>query len=176
MRLRGVHHVEFNVLDYEKSLEFYDRMFGWLGYSSFSTLNIEYQGTYYVAYPHSYIGIQPARQEQPLDFDAWQPGIHHIALQGKNRKEIDRFHTEFLLRHEVQVVDPPAEYPHYAPGYYAVFFKDPSGIKWELAHFPIVPSPRAFYRWYKLLSEEKKKHPEWQRHPMHEGVRKLPKP
>ncbi len=45
MRGRGVHHVEFNVLDYEASIAFYDAMFGWLGYMSFWTLDIEYRST-----------------------------------------------------------------------------------------------------------------------------------
>jgi catechol 2,3-dioxygenase-like lactoylglutathione lyase family enzyme len=31
MRFRGVHHVEFPVLDYDTSIKFYDRIFGWLG-------------------------------------------------------------------------------------------------------------------------------------------------
>ena len=56
MRWRGVHHVEFSVLDYEASIEFYDRMFGWLGYASFWTLDIGYRSTYYMArfpVPHS---------------------------------------------------------------------------------------------------------------------------
>ncbi|GAA2810360.1 hypothetical protein GCM10010533_55720 [Mycolicibacterium pallens] len=64
MRWRGVHHVEFAVLDYDDSIAFYDAMFVWLGYSSFSTLNMEYQSVYYMTRfvnPHSYIGIQPAR-------------------------------------------------------------------------------------------------------------------
>ncbi len=61
MRWRGIHHVEFSVLDYESSIAFYDSMFGWLGYTSFSTptLDIEYRSTYYMArypIPHSYIG------------------------------------------------------------------------------------------------------------------------
>jgi catechol 2,3-dioxygenase-like lactoylglutathione lyase family enzyme len=30
--MKGVHHVEFSVLEYEESIEFYDKMFGWLGY------------------------------------------------------------------------------------------------------------------------------------------------
>jgi len=38
MRWRGIHHVEFSALDYETSVEFYDRMFGWLGCKSFWTL------------------------------------------------------------------------------------------------------------------------------------------
>jgi catechol 2,3-dioxygenase-like lactoylglutathione lyase family enzyme len=46
MRWKGVHHVEFSVLDYEASLAFYDRMFGWLGYKSFWTLDIGYRSTY----------------------------------------------------------------------------------------------------------------------------------
>ena len=34
------------------------------------------------------------------------------------------------------ILDPPREYPHYVPGYYAVFFADPDGIKLELVHIP----------------------------------------
>lgn len=32
-------------------------------------------------------------------------------------------------------MSPPREYPEYSPpGYYAVFFKDPEGIKCEIVH------------------------------------------
>ena len=34
------------------------------------------------------------------------------------------------------VLDPPAEYPQYGPGYYAVFFADPDGIKLECVYLP----------------------------------------
>ena len=40
MRWRGVSHVEFAVLDYDESIAFYDAMLGWLGYSSFSSMNL----------------------------------------------------------------------------------------------------------------------------------------
>ena len=36
-------------------------------------------------------------------------------------------------------LDPPAEYPLYAPGYYAVFFADPDGLKLEFVHMPNPP-------------------------------------
>lgn len=176
MRWRGVHHLEINIPDYENTLPFYDRMFGWLGYSSFWTLGLEYMSTYYVALPHSYIGIQPARTKTPYRFEDWNPGLNHIALHAKNRKEIDRFHENFLSKEGVVVLDAPCEYPLYAPAYYAVFFLDPVGIKWELAHFPLIPSPWAFWKWYRLLKEEKSRHPEWKRHPMREAVRPLPRP
>jgi catechol 2,3-dioxygenase-like lactoylglutathione lyase family enzyme len=34
-----------------------------------------------------------------------------------------------------RVLDPPAEYP-YAPGYYAIYFTDPDGLKFEFAYVP----------------------------------------
>jgi predicted enzyme related to lactoylglutathione lyase len=39
--MRGLCHVDLNVPDSDRALGFYDRMFGWLGYRSFSTLGIE---------------------------------------------------------------------------------------------------------------------------------------
>lgn len=111
MRFKGVHHVEFSVLDYERSVAFYDRMFGWLGYKSFWTLDMGYRSTYYMArfpFPHSYIGVQPAGTGDRLEHSRRAPGIHHIALWARNRREIDRFHEDFLLREGVLVTDPPA--------------------------------------------------------------------
>lgn len=178
MRWRGIHHVEFSVLDYDASIEFYDRMFGWLGYKSFWTLDIGYRSTYYMArfpIPHSYIGIQPARSGEKLRHDARAVGIHHIALWAKSRKEVDDFHAEFLIRNAVTVTDTPAEYPIYFPGYYAAFFDDPiNGIHWELAYTPRIPSPLAYLRWVGQLKDAAKGHPEWNKSPAAEAMRTLP--
>ncbi len=177
MRFRGIHHVEFSVLNYEESLKFYDKMFGWLGYSSFWTLDIEYRSTYYLAgrpLSHSSIGIQPAKHDQPLNHEERAPGIHHIALWARSKREVDKFYQQFLLRDQGSVTDPPAAYPHYAPGYYAVFFLDPSGIRWELAHVPKIPMPWEIYQSFKILKELTKQHPEWKRHPFFEAWRTLP--
>lgn len=178
MRWRGVHHVEFSVLDYERSIAFYDTMFGWLGYKSFWTLDLGYHSTYYMArfpVPHSYIGIQPARSGGKLDHDTRATGIHHIALWAKNRKEVDAFHTDFLVRNGIVVTDSPQDYAVYAPGYYAVFFDDPiNGIHWELAHTPRIPSLAAYLRWIRALNKAAKDHPEWKRWPVKEAMRVLP--
>ena len=91
MRWRGVSHVEFAVLDYGDSIAFYDAMFGWLGYGSFSSLAMEYQSIYYMtryANPHSYIGIQPARSGEKLKHADQAVGINHIALWARSRKEV----------------------------------------------------------------------------------------
>lgn len=178
MRWKGVHHVEFSVLCYEESIAFFDEMFGWLGYTSFSTLGIEYQSTYYMArFPlfHSYIGIQPARTGETLDPQEHAPGIHHIALWAKSRSEVDAFYRSFLLTHPVKVTDEPREYPLYTPGYYAVFFNDPyTGIHFELSHTPLLPSFSAYRRWKAALKAEWTKHPEWETPPWRKAMRTLP--
>jgi catechol 2,3-dioxygenase-like lactoylglutathione lyase family enzyme len=155
MRWRGISHVEFAVLDYDDSIEFYDALFGWLGYSSFSSLNMEYQSIYYMTRnvnPHSYIGIQPARTGGKLTHRDQAVGINHVALWARGRKEVDRFHREFLVRRDIPVTDEPKEYPQYWPGYYAVFFDDPiNGIHWELAWVPKVPSPQQVWSFYRTI-------------------------
>ncbi|MCJ9428881.1 VOC family protein [Kordiimonas marina] len=179
MRWRGVHHVEFSVLDYEASVAFYDKMFGWLGYKSFWTLDIGYRSTYYMArfpMPHSYIGIQPAKSGDKLDHEARATGIHHIALWAKNRREINEFYTEFLLKNDIPVTEAPAAYDIYAPGYYAVFFDDPiNGIHWELATTPRIPSPAALLRFFRAIKSEETKHPEWKDGAARAAMRSLPK-
>ena len=133
------------MLELFDSIAFYDTLFGWLGYSSFSSLNMEYQSIYYMTRntnPHSYIGIQPARAGGKLTHSDQAVGINHIALSAQSRKEVDRFHRDFLISRDVPVTDEPKEYPQYWPGYYAVFFDDPiNGIHWELASVPKIPSP-----------------------------------
>lgn len=114
MRWRGVCHVKFAVLDYGDSIAFYDKLFGWLGYSSFSSLNMEYQSTYYMTRnvkPHSYIGIQPARIGAKLMHTDQAVGINRIALWARSRGEVDRFHREFLVERGIPVTEEPQEYP-----------------------------------------------------------------
>jgi catechol 2,3-dioxygenase-like lactoylglutathione lyase family enzyme len=177
MRFKGVHHVELSVLEYEESIKFFDKMFGWLGYKSFWTLDIGYRSTYYMArFPffHSYIGIQPARTGNKLNHDDHSTGIHHIALWAKSRKEVDDFYADFLLKNNVDVTDVPAEYPTYSPGYYAVFFNDPfTGIHFELSHTPLLPSIASYLTWIRTLKNIWKQHPEWKTPPWREAMRKL---
>lgn len=178
MRFRGVHHIEFSVPDYENSIAFYDRMFGWLGYTSFWTLDIGYRSTYYMArfpIPHSYIGIQPAQTGGHLNHEQRATGIHHVALWARNKREVNAFYHDFLRREAaVSITDEPAAYPVYAPGYYAVFFDDPVGIHWELAYTPRLPTPVDFYRSYRVAKQLKAQHPEWTEGVARAMMRKLP--
>ena len=64
-----------------------------------------------------------------------KPGaLHHLAFRAASRAEVDRLHVE-LKGIGATIVSAPREYPEYTPpGYYAVFFKDPEGIKYQIVH------------------------------------------
>lgn len=66
--------------------------------------------------------------------ERYAPGFHHFAFAAESRSQVDALHG-LLGRIGATVLDAPAEYD-YMPGYYAVFFVDPDGMKFELAHMP----------------------------------------
>jgi glyoxylase I family protein len=66
----------------------------------------------------------------------YAPGFHHCAFSVDRRDEVDAAHA-LLKERGIPVLDPPAEYPQYAEGYYAVFFEDPDGLKYEVVHMPL---------------------------------------
>jgi catechol 2,3-dioxygenase-like lactoylglutathione lyase family enzyme len=61
-------------------------------------------------------------------------GYHHYAFELSAKTEVDEVY-DLLLQDGAVIVDPPANYPSYGEGYYAVFFLDPDGLKLEAMHF-----------------------------------------
>ena len=66
--------------------------------------------------------------------ERYAPGFHHFAFNADSRQEVDGCYA-LLQREGIEILDAPAAYD-YAPGYYAVFFADPDGLKFELVHIP----------------------------------------
>ena len=60
------------------------------------------------------------------------PGFHHLALNAVDRDQVHRVH-EILLALDADVLDAPAEYDD-DPACYAVFFRDPDGLKLGVVH------------------------------------------
>ena len=74
-----------------------------------------------------------------VEHDRYTAGLHHFAFQAISRKEVDDI-FEYLLQNGVNILDAPAEYD-YTPGYYAVFFADPDGLKLEVVYEPCPEAP-----------------------------------
>ena len=62
------------------------------------------------------------------------PGFHHLAFNAETRSQVDDFFQNILLKYRMKVLDSPCDCPEYSPGYYAVFFEDPDGMKLEPKH------------------------------------------
>jgi len=126
-RVVGIDHLVIRVSDFERSKKFYDAVLGCLGfkrkYNFARTAGWSNGKTLY------WIGEADAEgKKHPHRIG--NIGFHHYAFELGARRDVDELH-EVLKKHKVTVVDPPADYPDYGEGYYAVFFLDPDGLKLE---------------------------------------------
>lgn len=64
----------------------------------------------------------------------------HLAFCAQNREDVDRFYADVLIGLEkgglCTIEDPPCDCPEYGDGYYATFFTDPDGLKYEFVINP----------------------------------------
>jgi catechol 2,3-dioxygenase-like lactoylglutathione lyase family enzyme len=67
-------------------------------------------------------------------FNKDRVGLCEVAFRADGRAQVDALAQEVEAQGGA-ILDPPREYD-YAPGYYAVFFTDPDGIKLEYVHIP----------------------------------------
>lgn len=130
MKLGAIHHIALSVSDMERSQAFYNRLLGFMGYEQAEKT----EQLILWASSHSAITISPTNPRSNQKCDRYSPGLHHLAFSADSREDIDKLYQE-LIQQQVTILDPPAEYD-YLPGYYAVYFLDPDGIKLELAYTP----------------------------------------
>lgn len=63
-----------------------------------------------------------------------KPGaVHHIAFRAASRSEVDRIY-QAVLTLGAEILDEPQIFPQHGPNYYALFFNDPDGIKYEIVN------------------------------------------
>jgi catechol 2,3-dioxygenase-like lactoylglutathione lyase family enzyme len=137
-----IDHIEVTVRDMATAVPFYDRLLPLLGFDlkNRSSVHIEQHEKHVVSYEHPKFGFaitSPRKTFAGETVNRRKPGaLHHLAFRAPSRAEVDRLHIE-LKAIGAAIVSPPREYPEYYPaGYYAVFFKDPEGIKYEIVHYP----------------------------------------
>lgn len=127
----AIHHIDLTVSDLERSTNFYDR---WLPRMGFVRIAAAPEGPLWKG--QCEIGLQAARIDAVnRHHDRYGAGLHHLAFAAPSREAVDALHAE-LKAADVVVLDPPAQYEHYAPGYYATFFLDPDGVKLEWVYTP----------------------------------------
>lgn len=135
--MRGVDHLDLVVTDLERSLEFYNGLLGRLGF----TRNTEIEGERgeRVVYIGGTGGTSVSLREAQSDahstpYERYAVGIHHLCFAASSRDVVDE-RAAWLREQGAEIEGGPREY-EYTPGYYAVFFLDPDGIKLEIVHRP----------------------------------------
>jgi glyoxylase I family protein len=135
----SLNHLALVASDLEPSADFYNDLLGFMGYTRVEVPEATQQlmKTRLRAWTSAEgsVTLRPAKPEsaaKPHDRNA--PGLNHIAFNAESRAAVDELHA-LLKRIGARVLDPPAEYPYF-PGYYAVYFTDPDGVKIEFAHSP----------------------------------------
>ncbi len=135
MRSTGIHHVDVVVSSIERSLPFYRDLLGPLGWHGVSEVQGERGETiWYLWGPGSSLGVREAQSEREQPFDRYEVGLHHIAFEAMSRAVVNE-RAEWLRGYGAEIESGPEEY-WYQPGYYAVFFYDPDGLKLEIVHVP----------------------------------------
>lgn len=132
-----IDHIEITVKDLEQTVSFYDQFLPLLGF------NLEKKTSAYIAshdkhvveYVHPNLCIALTSPRESLKDEIVhrrRPGaLHHLAFKAESRKKIDLIYSK-LMKMNADIVSPPRLYPEYHQNYYAVFFKAPDGIKFEV--------------------------------------------
>jgi len=129
----GIHHVDLVVSSVERSLPFYRELLGPLGWHGLGEVEGERGETiWYLRSSDCSIGIREAQAESERPYDRYAVGLHHLALTAPSRASVDE-RAEWLRANGAEIESGPEEYS-YIPGYYAVFFYDPDGLKLEIVH------------------------------------------
>lgn len=135
----GVHHVDLVVTSIERSLPFYRELLGPLGWHRLSEVEGERGETiWYLGGPACSVGLREAQSHEGRSgegpYDRYSVGLHHLAFEAQSRAVVDE-RAGWLRASGVLLESEPQEYS-YSPGYYAVFFYDPDGLKLEIVNIP----------------------------------------
>ncbi len=131
-----VDHLDLVVSSLERSLPFYRDLLGPLGWVG----HVEEEGErgeplHYLWGPdlEGSLGLREAQSESDA-YDRYRVGLHHVGFAAPSREAVDR--TAAWVGEVGAEFDGAAGERPYLPGYYAVFFFDPDGLKLEVVHKP----------------------------------------
>jgi catechol 2,3-dioxygenase-like lactoylglutathione lyase family enzyme len=132
-----IDHIQVTVKDLAIAEAFYDKLMPVLGFdlarkSKGRVAAHEFDVVEY-AHPNLIFAINSPRDAfKDETVHRRKPGaLHHLAFKATSQAEIDEAY-EKIKNTGAQIVEPPRLYPQHGEHYYALFFKDPGGIKYEI--------------------------------------------
>ena len=124
IQVTGVDHLVISVGDFKKSKAFYGPLMTFLGFKILD----EYPEMMGWTNGKTRLWIAAADAKgKTHKYRKGDIGFHHYAFRLRSRKDVDALEA-FLHQRGAEIVDPAGEY---YDDYYAVFFLDPDGMKFE---------------------------------------------
>ena len=134
-----IDHIQITVKDLKVAESFYDKLMPLLGFDlkHKSKAFIQEHDFSVVEYTHPVLSFAITSPRKAFIHDSInrrKPGaLHHLAFKASSVHEIDELYLK-LKEIGAIIVNKPSFYPEYGSGYYAVFFKDTEGIKYEMVY------------------------------------------
>ena len=69
-------------------------------------------------------------------FEVHEPGLHHVAFNVERHEQVDAA-RDLVHKLGAEILDGPDEFPFGPGGYYAVYFRGPDRLKFEVVHMPL---------------------------------------
>ena len=133
VEVNGIAHIQITVNDPERCLPFWER------FCHFLEMKTLIRGEDVVYCIGSRTGILVRAAPEPTRdsaFDQNRSGLHHFCFRARSNEDVDAIHDFLKSEQGIQIVHPPEDGSHFAPGYYSVLFEDPDGIRVEVNHVP----------------------------------------
>lgn len=123
MKTRRFDHIDLRVKDMEAAQRFYAQVMPAIGFPK--DKSDEEWGAFYAGAegPTEFFGFIEDKNHKPNE--------SRIAFWAESRKEVDRI-AEVVRKAGGRNLEGPQIWEEYTPGYYALFFEDPSGNKLEV--------------------------------------------
>ena len=139
-----ISHIDLSVADPGRSIPFYAALLEgvgflrWRGDEPWFAGDSPERASWFLRYENGAmfgIEVRPSSGEhRERRADRYAPGLHHLAFHAESRAVVDRVY-ERVVAAGGEVLDAPADYSGqtgYGEGYYAAFFADPDGVKYEV--------------------------------------------
>jgi len=134
-----IDHIQITVKDISIAEPFYDKLLTILGFNIKNKVcaEIKENDFYVVEYTHQLLAFAITSPRHIFKNDIVnrrKPGsLHHLAFKAKSRKEVDNLYLQ-IKQIGATIVEIPKLYPEYGENYYALYFKDLEGIKYEIVY------------------------------------------
>ena len=134
-----VDHLQVTVKNIDTAEVFYDVLMEALGFDLNKKINVYLEDLdmnviEYLDQSYDFGICSPLKEYQEETIHRRKPGaVHHIAFQAPSRNEVNRIYQK-VLELGAEILDEPQIFPQHGPNYYALFFNDPDGIKYEIVN------------------------------------------